>query len=437
MGQDKLIINGSIIHALSFGNVEIIENGSVSIDMITGRIVELSRNGPISSEKAINLIKGQFLCPGFIDTHHHAPQTSNLGLGLDRELLQWLEKYTFPREKSYGIRDDESIKQEFSEMAKRLLRSGTTTCVYFGSLQVEANKLLVNAIEENGQRAFIGKVCMDQNSPNDYIESTEESIKGTEEFIKFIKSKNSNLINPVVTPRFAPTCSMNSMKELGKISREHCCHIQTHVSENLSEVAWVRELFPENSSYSQVYDSANLLTSKTILAHAIYLEEEEKNLIKERQCSVSHCPNSNFALSSGCLNVRDLLDRGIKVSLGTDVSGGYSTSILDACRQAIIASKVFHFQDREKYKPLTVEEVFGLATLNGAISLNLQNDLGNFLPGKLFDALIVDVYANPQIPRGPDSVDYAEFLHNLLEKFIFCGDDRCVTSVFVQGKKLI
>lgn len=426
-----LLVIGPLIHALSFGELEIIEKATIKVDIASGKIISL--NDPEITEycKVIKLGDYEFICPGFIDTHHHAPQTANLGLGLDWELLQWLDRYTFPREKSFGSRSSDSIKQEYSQMAQRLIRGGTTSCVYFGSLQLEANKILVDALIESGQRAFVGKVCMDQNSPVDYIESTADSIKGTRDFISYIKSKESSLVNPVVTPRFAPTCSMDLMKELGEISREHSCHIQTHVSENLSEVSWVKDLFPFYQNYSQVYDEACLLTDKTILAHAIYLDEDEKALIKERGSAVSHCPNSNFALSSGCLNIRDLLEKEIKVSLGTDVSGGYSTSILDACRQAIIASKVVHFQDREKFKPLTVAEAFSLATLNGAISLNLQNSLGNLLPGKFFDALIVNVFANPQIPIGPENS-----LHNLFEKFIFCGDDRCISNVFVQGRQL-
>lgn len=429
-------IVGPIVHAIEFGKVEFIEKAEIIVNKITGKIVKVIteefNNSHDNVETIITLQPGQFICPGFIDTHHHAPQTGNLGLGLDRELLEWLDTYTFPREKSYSTRTIESIKEEYSEMAKRLLRGGTTTCVYFGSIQVEANKLLIDAIEESGQRAFVGKVCMDQNSPSDYIEITEDSINGTQEFIKYVQSKGSDLLSPVITPRFAPTCSMSLMKKLGEISKESDCHIQTHVSENLSEVAWVKEIFPESGSYSEVYDEAGLLTSKTILAHAIYLEEDEKKLIKDRGASISHCPNSNFSLSSGCLNLRDLLEKGIKLSLGTDVSGGYSISMLDACRQAVIASKVIHFQDRQKWTPLSANEVFSLATISGAVSLNLSNLLGNFQVGKFFDALIVDVFANPQIPKC--STD--ESLQNLFEKFIFCGDDRCIKSVFVRACKL-
>jgi len=216
------------------------------------------------------------------------------------------------------------------------------------------------------------------------------------ELINYIKSLRNDKILPVVTPRFAPTCSSELMAELGEIAASCDCHIQTHISENKDEIAWVSDLFRQNSSYADVYDAAKLLNCKTILAHAIYLEEDEKELIKKRCCSISHCPNSNFSLNSGCLDVRDLLERGIKVSLGTDVSGGYSTSMLDACRQAIITSKVTCFSKASK--PLTATESFSMATLGGAAALEMSNDLGNFMPGKFFDALIVNVSANPQIP---------------------------------------
>lgn len=441
--MNKLIVIGPVIHAIEFGRLDSIEQAVIVVDLSTGKIGAIYEQKDMSdcvypeNCKIVKLTGNQFICPGFIDTHHHAPQTANLGLGLDRELLQWLDTYTFPREKSYGTRSAESIRIEYEQMTKRLLSAGTTSCVYFGSLQLEANKVLVDAIEEAGQRAFVGKVCMDQNSPPDYIETSEASISDTRAFISYIQSKANDLISPVVTPRFAPTCSMDLMKELGSIAKEHDCHIQTHVGENSSEIAWVADLFPSSQSYCHVYDESNLLTPKTILAHAIHLKECEKRLIKERDSAISHCPNSNFALSSGCLNLRDLLDRGIKVSLGTDVSGGYSTSMLDACRQSIIASKVIHFNDREKYQPLSVDEVFSLATLSGASSLGLQESLGNFQVGKQFDALIVDVHANPQIPSGPEVSSPSESLHNLLEKFIFCGDDRCIASVFVKGRQLI
>lgn len=436
---DKLIIIGSLVHAVSFGELELRKNVLITVDLKCGKILQIiDENEHVVQDetcKVIRLNEDQFICPGFIDTHHHAPQTSNLGLGLDRELLGWLQTYTFPREKSYGVRSDESISSEYSEMCKRLLRGGTTCCVYFGSVQERANEILVDSVAKAGQRAFIGKVCMDQNSPLDYCdESCEASVQGTRNLISYIgdQGEKCKLIKPIVTPRFAPTCSMPLLKGLGLLAHESDCHIQTHISENKSEIHWVRDLFPENASYADVYDAAGLLTEKTILAHAIHLTEAEKTLISQRQSAVSHCPNSNFALNSGCLNIRDLLERNIKVSLGTDVAGGYSISMLDACRQAIIASKVCHFEAPAS-RPLNAAEAFSLATLSGATCLGLESILGNFQVGKSFDALIVDVYANPQIPRGPDD----NLLGALFEKFIFCGDDRCIKSVFVNGAEVL
>lgn len=431
--EGLLLIEGPVVHAIEHGKLEHLQHAFILVDRSAqGKIVSVSHAPP--SEPAaehVRLHPGQFICPGFIDTHHHAPQTQNMGLGLDWELLDWLQKITFPREQSYGDRTETDIRAEYRGMARRLLRAGTTTCVYFGSLQEPANELLAEEVFASGQRAFIGKVCMDQNSPAGYVETTEENLQNTVKFIEFIRSKQSNLINPIVTPRFAPTCSMQLMKELGNIALQQACHIQTHLGENKSEVDWVRELFPEHQSYTSVYAAAGLLTEKTILAHAIYLTDAEKQLIKEHQASISHCPNSNFALSSGCLCVRDLLDRGVKVALGTDVSGGYSPSMLDACRQAIIASKCISFQSPNQ-TPLTAAEAFSLATLGGASAINMSQTLGNIQPGKFFDALIVNVKSNPQIALA----DEESSLQTLFEKFIFCGDDRCIDAVFVAGRMI-
>lgn len=440
---DRLLVVGPAIHAVEFGRLEILSHAAIEVDLTSGEIVTINSECDTatscnSSSKTLTyrLKEGEFLCPGLIDTHHHAPQTSNLGLGLDYTLLEWLERVTFPREQSYGSRSDDEIRQEYRDMARRLLRGGTTTCVYFGSLQLHANQLLADELAASGQRAFVGKVCMNQNAPAGYVESTEDSVHGTLALIDHVKRLGNDRIQPIVTPRFAPTCSQDLLAQLGTIAHKHNCHVQTHVSENESEIAWVRELFPASPHYTAVYDAARLLTSKTILAHAIHLEEEEKELIRERNAAISHCPNSNFALSSGCLDVRDLLQRGIKVSLGTDVSGGYSTSMLDACRQAITASKTIHFARRHDRMPLTAAEAFSLATIGGAAALDMADRLGSFAVGKLFDALIVNVAAHPQIPLCPRFMREAaqqDALQCLFEKFVFCGDDRCIQTVFVSG----
>lgn len=381
------------------------------------------------------------MIPGFVDMHTHAPQYRNLGLGLDYTLLEWLEKVTFPEEVWYGRKhsDEGEGEQEYSErvstvydsMVKHYLRCGTTTCCYFGSIQLEANKILVERIAANGQRALIGKTCMDCNSPPNYVESGVESIEGTEEFIQYVRGVDSGLVHrgtllPVVTPRFALTCTEPTMHALGRVAARTDAHIQSHMSENSEEIAFARKLFSSHPTYGSIYESMGLLTEKTIMAHCIHLSDDEYFLLKKYNVSIAHCPNSNFAINSGIMNVRRALSHGIRVGLGTDVSGGYAVSMLDAIRQAIIASKALYIKD-PSLSPLSSHEALYLATLGGATALGLDARIGSFEPGKQFDALLVDRAASP-VPSLPH-----ESLEQHVQRFLFTGDDRWILSVFVNG----
>jgi len=289
---------------------------------------------------------------------------------------------------------------------------------------------LTDIVSDVGQRAFIGKVCMDRNSPDYYIESTESSIAETEQFINLVKSKNNSLITPIVTPRFVPSCTSELMFALGKLASKHDVPIQSHISENKNEVSWVGQLHPDHDSYSSVYAAHGLLTDRTIMAHGVHLTDDELKIFKEKGAAVSHCPVSNFSLCSGTLCVRNVLEHDIKLGLGTDVSGGYTTSLLEVMRQTIIAANVVHFND-SKYAPLSWQEAFFLATVGGSRVINMPDKLGNFLPGKFFDALIID----PFVTKSPFSVFEADTLSEIFQKFIFLGDDRNIVEVYVNGKK--
>jgi len=372
----------------------------------------------------------EFMIPGFVDTHTHAAQYANLGVGLQYELLEWLEKVTFPTEASFGPGESETdhdfierITEQYTDMVEEYLAAGTTTCCYFGSIQVAANVILAKVLMKAGQRAFVGKVCMDCNSPEFYCEGTEESLADTIRFCKVVEEIDSGhgLVKPIITPRFAITCSRELMKGLAEVARSQELNVQTHLSENKGEISFVGDLFPECKDYTTVYRDMGLLTDKTVLAHAIYLSEDEQQCIIEAGSSLSHCPNSNFALSSGIMPLKNYLLRGIKVGLGTDVSGGYSLSILDAIRQAIIGSKALSFQDGSP--ELTIEEAFYLATLGGAQALAVDRITGNFQPAKSFDALRIKV----RKPTGRG-------LRADFERFLFTGDDRDVLDTIVQGR---
>lgn len=394
------------------------------------------------TERICRLTADQFICPGFIDLHAHAPQIRNAGLGLDYPLLEWLTRITFPEEISYGRRPDESASEHheritaiYEPMIKLLLAGGTTTCVYFGSLQVEANAVLVECLAKEGQRALVGKVCMDCHALPAYQETMEESVRGTEEFVKLVRQVDAQLsprgrILPIVTPRFALCCSHQAMVALGSLARSEQVHLQTHMSENGEEVTRASKLFPEAKNYADIYERAGILTERTILAHCIHIGPDECDLLAKRSVGVAHCPTSNFALNSGIMEVRQLLRAGVRVGLGTDISGGYGLTLLDAMRQAIIASKAIHLQKGgEESRPLTVAEAFYLATLGGARALHMEDRIGSIRKGKTFDALIVDLGAC-RVPRKK-----GETLVESLQRFVFLGDDRWIHSVFVDGKR--
>jgi len=313
---------------------------------------------------------------------------------------------------------------------KRHLKNGSTTVVYFGTIHLESTKSLVHVVENLGCRAYIGKVNMDRNSPLHYIETTEESLRDTKQFVEYVLARESyknGLIVPVITPRFVPTCTVELMRGLGDLAKEYNLPIQSHISENRGEVEWVKQLHPDCKSYADVYDTYGLLNNKTIMAHAIYLTDEEKKLFIQKGVGISHCPLSNIALHSGFMCLREMPD--LKVGLGTDVSGGYSPSMLTAMRSAIVAATVHYCSGEKCY--MKWEEAFHLATMGGAEVIGESSKLGNFEPGKEFDALVVD----PEVENSPFDVFDATPLE-IFEKFIFLGDDRNIVEIYVKGKKV-
>ncbi|KAF8128938.1 hypothetical protein EV363DRAFT_1169538 [Boletus edulis] len=291
---------------------------------------------------------GEFIMPGLVDTHVHACQFPNLGIGGDYELLDWLFEYVFPTEAKFG--DHKYAKRAYNDVIDRSIASGTTTSCYYSSLYLDTTILLADIIHEKGQRAFVGKCNMDWNCPGYYIERTpEDSLEDTKKLIKHIlglplSRANEPLVHPIITPRFALSCSNKLLTELGKLA-EQLPHvsIQTHISENRKEVEEAMRRF-DAESYAAVYDRFGLLRNNTVLGHGVWLTEKEMKLIAKRGAGVAHCPTSNFYLSSGMAKVGLLLDHGVKVGLGTDVGGGYNPSILYTIQMASTASKMVAVQ---------------------------------------------------------------------------------------------
>lgn len=363
---------------------------------------------------------------------------------MDLPLLDWLEKYTFPTESSFS--DDRKALSVYTRVVKGTLRQGTTFAAYYSSLHSSASKILADVCMRLGQRALVGKVrlllqacgpngqCnMNQNSPSYYIEeSAEASLQATQDVVDYIRTQDPDfkLVAPIVTPRFAPSCTQDLLQGLGRMAASQDLHIQTHISENPAEIAWVKSLFPTYEGYMDVYDKNGLIGQKTILAHACWLEDAEVKTAVEKGAGVSHCPISNSAISSGEAPIRDMLNAGVKIGLGTDVSGGYSPSILDVVRHAIMVSRHRCIHHKRTDQQLDLDEVLFLATLGGAQVCDMEARLGNFEPGKLFDALLVDTSSET---GSRVEVFEGESFAKILEKWAFHGDDRNLRVVWVNG----
>jgi cytosine/adenosine deaminase-related metal-dependent hydrolase len=651
------------VHSIKFGEVELIEHAAIIYNSqgVIEQVLDLEKQ-PELRTKLSSLFEldevldygSKLLIPGFVDAHCHAPQYVFSGTGMDLPLLAWLEKYTFPCEARFS--DLAFAREAYEKSIKRHLKCGTTFASYFATIHTDACKVLVDVIGQVGQRAHVGKVNMDRNCPDFYIEETMKGCDATEHFIQhvlslttegrsFLASKgvaiapplstsvsmpnlashyetegnsSSNkrsrtismgsvpdelcssdihanrprsisaastimdeeldayvplergrsssdatfsygameaastrpkrsyaepspgrsssyrnldvldqsvhsttstvaswdlpeglimehtlldkattpLVMPCVTPRFVPTCTAGMMARLGDLSQRYGLPVQSHMSESVSEIAWVAELHPDCASYAAVYEQHGLLHNKVYMAHCCHSSAEERAMLQRTGASVVHCASSNFMLSSGVMDVRGFLQDGVKVALGTDVAGGYSPSMLDALRQTVVASRVKGFDYRvylppadspdselaevveaaadaaaavvagaaevaagcattgasslsptpqvrpglgstpppsEPYRCLSYLEAFHLATVGGAEVLGMGSVLGNFLPGKKLDCLVVDVH----VPSSPIDTFGHETSFELFQKFLFLGDDRNIQHVFVDGRKVI
>ncbi|KAF2191241.1 guanine deaminase [Zopfia rhizophila CBS 207.26] len=445
----KTIYLGPFVHSFSLTNLEICGKGVIGVDE-KGVIRFVERDSSLEDVhskhdewKEAEIVKTQdngFFFPGFIDTHTHASQHPNTGIFGKTTLLSWLETYTFPLESSLSSLS--KAQTVYSNFVSRTLSHGTTTCAYYATTHVPTTNLLADICLKRGQRALIGRVCMNTMSPEYYRDqSVEDAVRDSKASIDYIRSidPDGSIVQPIITPRFAPSCTATCLSALGALHKETNAHIQTHISENKPEIQLVQSLFPTSKSYADVYDTAGLLTSKTILAHAVHLTPDEISLVKSRDSKISHCPASNTALTSGCSPVRELLNAGLTVGLGTDVSGGFSPSILEECRQAIWVSRFRAMNDGDEAKLSTAEALY-LATRGGAQVVGLEDKVGGFEVGKEWDAQMISLgevkEGGEQEGKfeGPVDVFGWESWEDRVNKWVYSGDDRNTLAVWVRGR---
>lgn len=439
---DNTTFLGPVLHSVSLNALEIIPNCALTVSP-NGKIINFKKDltsfnhDRSPSDGTIYILKpGQFLIPGFVDTHNHAPQWPQRGLGLGLEILPWLDTITFPNEAKFS--DPIYAKKMYSSCIDGFIRQGVTTASYYSSLHGNATKILAEVCHEKGQRALVGKCNMNQNSPDYYRDaSVEESLNVTEEVIAHIRSLDpgANLIHPILTPRFAISCSESLLQGLGKMAaQDPTLRIQTHFNEAESEKAATLALFPAFKNESDLYEYFGLLNERSILAHCTIMDDYEIGRLEALKCGVAHCPVSNTTVGGGFMAapIRAFLRRGIKVGLGTDSGGGFSSSILDAIRQAFIVGNARHFLTEGKEERLTLTELFYLATLGGSRVVGLDDKIGNFVVGKEFDAIVVDM--NPDTGGAGTLIEEKDSIETLWEKFLVSGDDRNIVQVYVNGR---
>ncbi len=367
---------------------------------------------------------GHLVIPGLTDLHIHGPQYVFRGLSMDRELLDWLNFRTFPEEAKY--RDPEYARRAYRLFAQDLRQGGTVNAVVFGTIHKEGTRILMEELEAAGLRAYVGKVNMDRNSPDDYREETEDSAADTRAWIQETAGAFSQ-VKPILTPRFLPTCSDRLMELLGQLQREFALPVQSHLSENQGEIAWVRELCPQADFYGDGYQRFGLFGGDvpTIMAHCVYSGEEELLRMKERGVYIAHCPQSNTNIASGIAPVRRFLDMGIRVGLGSDVAGGHSASIFRTMAEAVQVSKLRWRLVDQTLRPLTAAEAFYLGTEGGGSFFGRS---GSFQKGYAADILVLDESRMPYM----EELTVAE----RLERYLYLCGEKDILHKFVGGRML-
>jgi guanine deaminase len=363
---------------------------------------------------------GKLIVPGFIDTHIHYPQVDVIA-SPGRQLLDWLEDYTFPAERRFADPAHGRAVADF--FLDELLRNGTTTALVFGTVHKQSVSAFFEAAATRNLRMIAGKVLMDRNCP-DYLRDTPES--GYEDSAELIAQWHGrDRLHYAITPRFAITSSARQLELAGKLAAEHpTTRIHSHLAENHAEVAWIRELFPASRSYLDVYDQFGLLREYTVFAHCIHLDETDRRRMAATGATAALCPTSNLFLGSGLFDIAAMDQAGMRFSIATDVGGGTSFSMLRTLSEAYkVAQMRGHF--------LSPLRAFYAATLGGAQALGLENNIGNFTTGKEADFVVLDPAATPLTARR---TEHARTLQERLFALIMLGDDRAIAQTYIAGK---
>ena len=419
MSQGDFILKGDICHSKTPDILECRENGFLVCRR--GKSAGIFLSPPARYNRLpVHDYTGKLIIPGLVDLHTHAPQFALRGLGMDRELLDWLDAAVFPEEAKHGERD--YSRRAYAALVDDLKKGATTRVCLFATVHVETTITLMEMLEESGLVSLVGKVSMDRNCPESLREKDAEPAV-LDWLDRCGEYRNTG---PILTPRFIPSCTDGLLRRLGEIRKQRRLPVQSHLSENRREIQWVRELCPESAGYADAYKRFGLLggDGPAIMAHCVWSSDEELALLARERVYVAHCPQSNSNLSSGAAPARGFLRAGVPTGLGTDVAGGAHTSLFRAMTDAIQVSKLRRTLGfgGEAEQPLSLEEAFYLGTRGGG---GFFGGVGCFDSGYELDAVVID--DSSLCPLFPLSA------RDRLERAVYISDDRHIAAKYVRG----
>ena len=365
--------------------------------------------------------RGKLILPGFVDTHVHYAQTDMIA-SYGAQLLEWLERYTFPAEARF--KDPDHAREVAEFFVAELLRHGTTTALTFATTHTHSVDAIFGAAQRRSMRLIAGKVLMDRNVPKAVRDTAQAGYDDSKALIEAWHGRDR--LGYAITPRFAPTSTERQLDLCGKLLEEHPgVHLQSHVAENRNEVAWVAELFPWSRSYLDVYDHYGLLCERAVYAHCIHLDATDRERMAATGAAMSFCATSNLFLGSGLFDLTAARSAGVRVGLGTDIGGGTTLSMLRTMAESY---KVCQMAGQT----LSPRQAFYLATLGGAASIYLDGQIGNFDIGKEADFVVLDPAPIPHLARR---VSRATTLDERLFALMILGDDRAVHATHILGAR--
>lgn len=434
MGSFVYALKGIIVYSPEISKLEYHENEYVVCE--NGKVAGIFKKLPEKYQSIeVKDYTDKFIIPGMCDMHVHAPQYGFRGIGMlldtNSEWETWFEKYSFPEESKYASL--EYAEKAYGRFVKDLLENTTTTrASIFATIHRTATELLMEKLYKAGFSAYVGKLNMDRNSLSGLLETTEESINETERWIQECDGQYGE-VKPIITPRYTPTCTDKCMEGLGRLSKKYNTPVQSHLSEGLDEIEWVKQLKPGIRCYGDAYDEYDLLgsTVPAIMAHVVHPSEIEFELLTKRNVMVAHCPQSNMNAAGGVAPILRMLDAGIKVGLGTDMAGGSTLNLMRAMTDAIQASKLQWVYTERNGAPyakkhfLSIENAFFLATKGGG---SFWGKVGSFEEDYCFDAVVID---------DKSLFDYNErSLKDRLERILWLSDERNISAKYINGQNV-